>query len=124
MLAEKVETDEEVTWAMEAGFDYFQGYAIERPEVVRASALPTSVTSHLQLAATMLAEDVDFDELERILRREPGLVVQVLQLASLGAGGGLSASRSPSARGDGGAGSARYSRWAGRGRERRGRTPP
>ena len=89
LLAEKVETEEEVAWAMEAGFDYFQGYAIERPEVVHASALPPSVASHVQLAATMLAEDVDFEELERVLRREPGLVVQVLQLASSGAGLGL-----------------------------------
>ncbi len=89
LLAEKVETADEVAWAMDAGFDYFQGYAIERPEVVRASALPPAVASHVQLAATLLAEEVDFDELERVLRREPGLVVQVLQLASLGAGRGL-----------------------------------
>jgi c-di-GMP-related signal transduction protein len=89
LLAEKVETDDELQWAMDAGFDYFQGYAIERPQVVRASALPPSVAGHVQLAATMLAEDVDFDELERVLRREPGLVVQVLQLASIGADRGL-----------------------------------
>jgi EAL and modified HD-GYP domain-containing signal transduction protein len=89
LLAEKVETAEELLWAVSAGFDYFQGYAIERPEVVRAAALPPAVASHVQLAATLLAEDVDFDELERVMRREPGLVVQVLQLASLGAGRGL-----------------------------------
>jgi EAL and modified HD-GYP domain-containing signal transduction protein len=89
LLAEKLETDDELQWAMDAGFDYFQGYAIERPQVVRASALPPSAASHVQLAATMLTEDVDFDELERVLRREPGLVVQVLQLASVGAGRGL-----------------------------------
>jgi c-di-GMP-related signal transduction protein len=89
LLAEKVETAEELAWAVAAGFDYFQGYAIERPEVVRSSALPPVVASHAQLAATLLAEDVDFDELELVLRREPGLVVQVLQLASLGAGRGL-----------------------------------
>jgi EAL and modified HD-GYP domain-containing signal transduction protein len=89
LLAEKVETADEVAWAMDAGFDYFQGYAIERPEVVHASALPPAVASHVQLAATLLAEEVDFDELERVLRREPGLVVQVLRLASLGAGRGM-----------------------------------
>jgi c-di-GMP-related signal transduction protein len=89
LLAEKLETDDELQWAMDAGFDYFQGYAIERPQVVRAAALPASVAGHVQLAATMLAEDVEFDELERVLRREPGLVVQVLQLASIGADRGL-----------------------------------
>lgn len=89
LLAEKVETDDEVAWAMDLGFDFFQGYAIERPEVVRASSLPPSVAAQLQLAAALLGDDIDFDELEGVLRREPGLVVQVLQLASIGADRGL-----------------------------------
>jgi EAL and modified HD-GYP domain-containing signal transduction protein len=89
LLAEKLETPDELAWAMDAGFDLFQGYTIERPQVVHASALPPSVASHVQLAAAMLTEDVDFDEIERVLRHEPGLVLQVLQLASAGAARGL-----------------------------------
>ena len=89
LLAEKLETPDELEWAMAAGFELFQGYTIERPQVVHASALPPSVASHVQLAAAMLTEDVDFDELERVLRREPGLVLHVLQLASAGAARGL-----------------------------------
>ena len=89
LVAEKVETDEEVAWARSVGFDLFQGYAIERPAVVRAQTIPASVVAHVQLAMTLLTEDVDFDEIEAILRREPGLVLQVLQLASIGAGRGL-----------------------------------
>jgi EAL and modified HD-GYP domain-containing signal transduction protein len=89
LLAEKLETPDELAWAMDAGFDLFQGYTIERPQVVHASALPPSVASHVQLATAMLTEDVDFDEIERVLRREPGLVLQVLQLASAGAARGL-----------------------------------
>ena len=89
LLAEKLETDEELAWAREAGFDLFQGYGIERPHVVRAQTIPASALAHVQLAMTLLTEDVDFDELDSILRREPGLVLQVLQLASIGAGRGL-----------------------------------
>lgn len=89
LLAEKLETDEEVAWAHAAGFDLFQGYGIERPHVVRAQAIPASALAHVQLAMTLLTEDVDFDELDTILRREPGLVLQVLQLASIGAHRGL-----------------------------------
>jgi EAL and modified HD-GYP domain-containing signal transduction protein len=89
LLAEKLETPEELAWAIDVGFDYFQGYVIDRPQVVRASALPASLASHVQLAATMLTDEIDLDELERVLRREPGLVLQVLQLASLGADHGL-----------------------------------
>jgi EAL and modified HD-GYP domain-containing signal transduction protein len=89
LLAEKLETAEELAWAMDVGFDYFQGYVIDRPDVVRTSALPPSLASQVTLAATVLNDDMDLDELERVLRREPGLVLQVLQLASLGAQHGL-----------------------------------
>jgi len=89
LLAEKVETDEELTWALGAGFDLFQGYAIERPSLVHGHDLSPSVLTQAQLAATVLSEDLDFDQLEDILRREPGLVVQLLQLASLGSDRGL-----------------------------------
>jgi c-di-GMP-related signal transduction protein len=89
LLAEKVETEADVAWAMALGFDLFQGYAIERPVIVRAETIAASALSHMQLAMTLLGEDLDFDEVEEILRREPGLVLQVLQLASLGAERGL-----------------------------------
>jgi EAL and modified HD-GYP domain-containing signal transduction protein len=84
LLAEKVETDEDVAWALAHGFELFQGYAIERPRVVEAHAIAPSALAHMQLALTLLTEEIDFDELEEILRHEPGLVVQVLQMASIG----------------------------------------
>ncbi|MDX6302965.1 MAG: hypothetical protein QOF53_4179 [Nocardioidaceae bacterium] len=84
LLAEKVETSEDIAWAMAEGFELFQGYAIDRPEVVHGHAIPASALAHVQLAMTLLAEDLDFEEIEGILRREPGLVVQLLQMASIG----------------------------------------
>lgn len=89
LLAEKVETEDEVVWAREQGFELFQGYAIERPRIVRGQVVAPSAITHVQLAATLLAEDMEYDEVEDILRREPGLVVQVLQIASIGAARGL-----------------------------------
>ncbi len=89
LLAEKVETDDDVAWAREAGFDLFQGYAVERPLLVRGRSIAPSAVTHVQLALSMLTEDLDFDELDAVLRREPGLVVQVLQMASLGSSHGL-----------------------------------
>lgn len=89
LLAEKVETDDDITWAREQGFELFQGYAIERPRLVRGQTVAASTVTHVQLAVTVLAQDLDYDEIEAILRREPGLVVQVLQIASTGAARGL-----------------------------------
>ena len=89
LLAEKVETAEQLAWAREVGFDLFQGYVIERPAQVRGRALPASTTAHLRLAVHVLLDEVDFDQIEEILRREPGLVVQLLQMAARGGDHGL-----------------------------------
>lgn len=89
LLAEKVETEDDVVWARENGFDLFQGYAIERPALVHGRGVGTSGLTQAQLALTMLTAELDLDEIEDILRREPGLVVQVLQLASVGARNGM-----------------------------------
>ena len=89
LLAEKVETDEQLQWARDAGFDLFQGYIIERPVQVRGHTLPAATTAHVQLAVQLLVEDIDFKGIEEVLRREPGLVVQLLHMAGRGGGGGL-----------------------------------
>ena len=89
LLAEKVETEDDVAWARAQGFELFQGYAIERPHIVEGRTVAASSVTQVQLAMMLLTQEVDFDELETILRREPGLVVQVLQLASIGAAHGL-----------------------------------
>src|SRR3954452_4901443 len=84
LLAEKVETADDIDWAMAEGFELFQGYAIDRPEVVTGHTIAASALAHVQLAMTLLAEDLDFEEIDAILRREAGLVVQLLQMASIG----------------------------------------
>jgi c-di-GMP-related signal transduction protein len=89
LLAEKVETAQDIAFARELGFELFQGYAVQRPDIVRGQAVAASALAHVQLAMTMLAEDLDFEQVEEVLRREPGLVVQVLQMASIGSHHGL-----------------------------------
>ena len=89
LLAEKVETADDITLARDLGFDLFQGYAVQRPVIVRGQTIAASALAHVQLAMTMLAQDMEFEEVEAILRREPGLVVQVLQMASVGSHHGL-----------------------------------
>jgi HD-like signal output (HDOD) protein len=56
---------------------------------VHGQTVAASQAAHVQLALTLLAEDLDFEEIEAILRREPGLVVQLLHLASIGSRRGL-----------------------------------
>ena len=89
LVAEKVETQDDVAWAMERGFDLFQGYAVGRPVLVQGRAVGPSAAAFVDLALSLLTDEMDLDTLEQTLRREPGLVVQVLQMASVGSHKGL-----------------------------------
>lgn len=89
LLAEKVEDATELPRLKRLGFDLFQGYAIERPKIMSRRVLEPSTLARIKLAATLAGDEVDLDELERILRGEPGLTHQVLQLAATGQLGGM-----------------------------------
>jgi EAL and modified HD-GYP domain-containing signal transduction protein len=84
LLAEKVETEDELTRCMDLGFDLFQGYLLGRPNTITSPALGPSRQGVLQLAGALLASDADFDRLEQILRTEPALAYRLLQLAAIG----------------------------------------
>jgi len=89
VVAERCETPADVAWAILAGFELFQGYGVQHPEIVRGTTIAPSAVGQLRLAAELLGEDLSFDSIENVLRGEPGLVVQVLNLASAGAAHGL-----------------------------------
>ena len=84
LLAEKVETAAEFDELHAMGFDLFQGYALGKPTLESSRVGATSDVARLRMASTMLSETLDYGEIEEILRTEPVLMYQVLQLASLG----------------------------------------
>jgi EAL and modified HD-GYP domain-containing signal transduction protein len=84
LLAEKVETDDEIEFCRELGFDLFQGYAFSRAETVAGRTIDASQLSRVRLATRLLGRELDFDEFEDVARADPGLVLQLLQLAALG----------------------------------------
>ena len=89
LLAEKIETEEELDRCMALGFDLFQGYALSRPRVVPGRTLEASVAGRLRITASLLAKDFEVGELEEILRTEPGMTYQLLRLAGTGADHGM-----------------------------------
>lgn len=89
LLAQGCDSEDEMAWAHAAGFELFQGTAAQSPPIDEGATLAPSALSQLQLGVELLSEDLDLERVESILRAEPGLVVQVLNLASVGAGRGL-----------------------------------
>jgi EAL and modified HD-GYP domain-containing signal transduction protein len=84
LLAEKVETRREVAWCRRLGFELFQGYVLQRPQLVRGRTLAPTELGRIQLALALLTDEFEPSHIEQILRREPGLVLQLLHLAAVG----------------------------------------
>lgn len=89
LLAEKIETDEEYDRCKEYGFDLFQGYALARPRNIPGRTIESSRLGAVRLATSLMDSDFEIEEIERILRSEPGMTYQLLQLAAIGAKDGL-----------------------------------
>lgn len=84
LLAEKVETAGEFAGCLDWGFDLFQGYHLARPTTVSGPALGASRLAVTRLASAVLDDDVDYAVIEQILRPEPELSYQLVQLSSIG----------------------------------------
>lgn len=84
LLAEKIETPRELAAARALEFDLYQGYHLGRPKTIVGHSLGASRLGVLRLSNVVLDDNVDFKKIEEILRGEPELTYQLLQLAAIG----------------------------------------
>ncbi len=81
LLAEKVETADQYKTCLAMGFDLFQGYFFERPEVLKRKCLETSQLEMLQLLDS-LTKEADIDKIEEIFRQSTTLAFHLLTLVN------------------------------------------
>lgn len=86
LLAEKVETTEQVKQCMDLGFSYFQGYYFARPHMIIGKRVDPSHMTLLHLLG-MILEDADAHELEKLFKRAPDLSYNLLRLVNSVASG-------------------------------------
>jgi len=82
LLAEKVETEEEMQFCKEIGFQYFQGFFLTRPEVVSGSKVPANRVALLRMLQRLLDPNVDFDELVKLIGQDASLAFKLLRYAN------------------------------------------
>lgn len=82
LLAEKVETQEEFELCKELGFDYFQGYFLCKPKIVRSRRLPPTRLVILRLLNRLQDSEIDFGELEELVAQDALLGYKLLRLAN------------------------------------------
>lgn len=78
MLAQKVETRQDHAIAMKNRFTHFQGYFFRHPERLRARQIPANQASYLRLLQAISKPEMDFAEIEDLIKREPSLCYRLL----------------------------------------------
>lgn len=79
LIAEKVETFEDFERFKNAGFDYFQGYFLSKPELVKHKSVDVATTSLVQLVALSSAKDLDIDKVSDICEKDIGLTYKLMR---------------------------------------------
>ena len=82
LLAEKVETMEEMRFCQEAGFDYFQGFFLTKPEVIKGKSVPANRIALLRMLSRLLDPNVEVDELEEMIEQDVSLAYRLLRYAN------------------------------------------
>ncbi|HYN97115.1 MAG TPA: HDOD domain-containing protein [Pilimelia sp.] len=82
LVAERLETDEHVRFAMDAGFDYFQGYALGRPEVVSVAALAPPRLRGIELLGLLVDNNLPASQLTSLIISDAALSVRMLAAAN------------------------------------------
>jgi len=84
LLAEKVETAEELERCRALGFELYQGFYFSRPTTLTQREVPISALSMLELTASLQRPDLRLREMESIIDREPVLAYRLLRLVNAG----------------------------------------
>ncbi|UCV22075.1 EAL and HDOD domain-containing protein [Ferribacterium limneticum] len=86
LLAEKVDSREQMEQCLKLGFTLFQGYYFAKPTIISGKKLDHSQISLMKLMGLLLG-DAPTSEIETALKPEPGLTINLLRMTnSVGSG--------------------------------------
>jgi c-di-GMP-related signal transduction protein len=79
LLAQKVETRMQFLAARASGFTWFQGYFFRHPENLRTRQIPANQATYVRLLTAVSKPELDFAEIEALIKREPSLCYRLLR---------------------------------------------
>jgi EAL and modified HD-GYP domain-containing signal transduction protein len=82
LVAEKVESFDEFNLCRELGFDYFQGFFLAKPQVIKSRSTGTNRLVVMQLLSRLHDPEVDFTGLETVIVRDVALAYRLLRYAN------------------------------------------
>ncbi|GGM30807.1 EAL and HDOD domain-containing protein [Dactylosporangium sucinum] len=87
LVAQRVETVEQLDRAQRLGFQLFQGHALSHPHLVTTRALTPSRLARMRLLTELSADDVQLDRAVEAIERDPALAVRILRGVNAAANG-------------------------------------
>ena len=79
LLAEKVETREDLAEARSLGFCYFQGYFFCKPSMLETRQIPVNQLVQLELLNAVAAPEINYGVVEELMKQEPSLLYRLLR---------------------------------------------
>ncbi|MEW9798853.1 EAL and HDOD domain-containing protein [Alteromonas sp. CYL-A6] len=79
VIVEKVETSDEFETFRTLGADYFQGYFLARPEIVRHRNIGPSALTMIDLIGASASPELNLDEVNAIIQRDASLTYLLLR---------------------------------------------
>ncbi len=89
IIAQGVDTPAKLGRCESLGFDFFQGYLLARPHAAPTGPLAPGRLAGLRVSARLLDAECPITVIEDIIRGDPAMSHQLLQLAGAGAAGGM-----------------------------------
>jgi c-di-GMP phosphodiesterase len=78
----RVETEEEFAFCRDAGFDLFQGYFYQRPELVRGRGASAARLGSVHTLAALQRARGSFERLDEVIRHDAGLSYKLIRFAN------------------------------------------
>jgi c-di-GMP-related signal transduction protein len=79
LLAEKIETNDDLLEARSLGYTFFQGYFFCKPTTLSAREIPSNKLNCLRLLRLVASSDFSYDAVEQLLKGDPALVYKLLR---------------------------------------------
>ncbi|RBO79567.1 EAL and HDOD domain-containing protein [Marinomonas aquiplantarum] len=80
LLAEKVENEAMFELCKKLGFDLFQGYFLQRPELIKGKKIDSATHGAIELVNALQNKDISIDDISQLVAKNPKLSYQLLRI--------------------------------------------
>lgn len=82
LLAEKIETHDELQACVDMGFKLFQGHFLSKPKVIKGKKIQGSQVALMQLIQELQSSQATPEKLEELIIRDPALTYKLLRIVN------------------------------------------